>query len=495
MSHSAASIKPLRGRIGITNAKARMPFRFGAVTIEAIAGATLALDMLVDGQQVTGYASELLAYKWFDKRPEKTPRDNIQDLLDALNAALDIATQAGSGSVFALWQQLDGGVHEHTRSVGFNDLGASFGVAMLERAMMDGLARAKGLTLHKLLRGSALGLEPASIFAELAGRSLADCLPDAPLEQLAIRHTVGMVDPLTATDLDPNNRPDDGLPETLEDYIRADNLQYLKVKLGGDVEADCARLEAIGQIMTRADRPIQFTLDGNEQFKNLDAFADFMSAMRGSKNIAAMLDQALFVEQPVDRVATFANPPAKTVLAEIGLPLLIDEADGRTAAFHDAMALGYRGVSHKNCKGVIKTLLNAMLVAKRNEEIGEPRYFQSAEDLTCMPVLSLNADLALVSALGITHSERNSHHYFAGLGHLSQREREAALAAHPDLYSSDEGVARLKTHSGYLSTRSTNLVGFGTDLAPDMDAMTPADEWAFESLGLQESSLQQESNA
>jgi hypothetical protein len=90
-----------------------MPFRFGAVTIEAIASSTLALEMMVDGKPVTGYASELLAYKWFDKRPEKTPRDNINDLLDTLNAALDSATQLGDGSVFEHWRTLDKAVHAH----------------------------------------------------------------------------------------------------------------------------------------------------------------------------------------------------------------------------------------------------------------------------------------------------------------------------------------------------------------------------------------------
>lgn len=486
MSQSAAIVQPLRGRIGITNAKARMPFRFGAVTIEAIAGATLALDMRVDGRDVTGYASELLAYKWFDKRPEKTPRDNIHDLLDVLNKALNVATQAGRGSVFALWREIDRTVHAHAKTVGFNDLGACYGVAMLERAMMDGLARAGSLTLSELLRGQALGLEPAAIFPELEGMRLADCLPAVPLEKLAIRHTVGMVDPLTAADLDPDTRQNDGLPETLEDYIAADGLRYLKIKLGGNADADCARLETIGQIVARSGRPIQFTLDGNEQFKSLDAFAAFVSELRGTQTIGTMLDQALFIEQPLDRVMTFTAPPSQTAFEEIGLPILIDEADGRTAAFHEAMTLGYRGVSHKNCKGVIKTLLNAMLINQRNRQAGKAYYFQSAEDLTCMPVLSLNADLALVSALGITHTERNSHHYFAGLGHLSQREQSAALTAHPDLYALDGGVARLNTKTGNLSTRSTNVAGFGTSLVPDMSAMTPADDWTFESLGIQE---------
>ena len=486
MSNDAAIVQAKQGRIGIVNAKARMPFRFGAVTIEAIASATLALEMTVDGKVVTGYAAELLAYKWFDKRPEKTPRDNIEDLLGTLRFAIETATGLGTGAVFAHWRALDEAVHAHALEDGFNHLGASLGVAMVERAMMDGVARARGQSLFALLQGDALGLEPQSIFPELSGMKLAQALADAPLDQLAIRHTVGMVDPLTAADLAGADRPDDGLPETLEDYLRDDTLHYLKIKLGGDAKSDCARLEAIGDVMAKAGRPIRFTLDGNEQFKSLSAFADFMSALRASPKLADMLDQALFIEQPLDRRTTFDNPPNEAAFAEIGLPLLIDEADGRTTAFHEAMELGYRGVSHKNCKGAIRSLLNAMLATKRNANVGKPMYFQSAEDLTCMPVLGLNADLAIVAALGIPHSERNSHHYFAGFGHLSQADADAALVTHPDLYAIEDGVARLRTRSGYLSIRSLDRPGFGTDCVPDMDAMTPAEDWTFESLGISE---------
>src|SRR5690606_41935025 len=104
---------------------------------------------------------------------------------------------------------------------------------------------------------------------------------------------------------------------------------------------------------------------------------------------------------------------------ELGKPLLSEGARGRPGACRDAIALGYRGVSHQNCKGVVRSLLNAMLVAHHNAASGEPGgYFQSAEDLTCLPVVSLQADLAVVASLGITHVERNGHHYFHGLDHL-----------------------------------------------------------------------------
>ncbi|MBO6674828.1 MAG: hypothetical protein JJ908_02185 [Rhizobiales bacterium] len=486
MSGSAANVKALKGRIGITNAKARMPFRFGAVTIEAIASSTLALEMLVDGQVVTGYASELLAYKWFDKRPEKTPRDNIHDLLDTLNAAVDAATQLGNGTIFDHWRALDKAVHAHALSVGFNDLGASFGVAMVERAMMDGVARAHGLTTFDLLRGSSLGFQPAAIFPELGSMTVADAMPTAPLDEVALRHTVGMVDPITAADLDPDNRPSDGLPETLEDYLAHDQLSYLKIKLGGDVDADCARLEQIGAVMANTGRRIAFTLDGNEQFQSLADFADFTSRLRSSSVVSKMLDDALFIEQPLDRRTTFENPPDQAAFDAIGVPLLIDEADGKTTAFHEAITLGYRGVSHKNCKGVFRSLLNAMLAEHHNQAAGPGTYFQSAEDLTCMPVLSINADLALIAALGIAHGERNAHHYFAGLSHLTEREADTALEAHPDLYQRDGEAVRLRTQSGALSAHTANGPGFGTMCVPDINAMTPADAWDFNSLGLSE---------
>ena len=77
MRMTAPVVKIGEARLGIANAFARMPFRFGAVTIEAAAALTLELDVIVDGQHIVGYSSDLLAYKWFDKRPEKSPSDNV----------------------------------------------------------------------------------------------------------------------------------------------------------------------------------------------------------------------------------------------------------------------------------------------------------------------------------------------------------------------------------------------------------------------------------
>ena len=61
-----------------------------------------------------------------------------------------------------------------------------------------------------------------------------------PGNQIAARHTVGLVDPITALD---NKTPvKDGLPETLEEVIASYGHRWFKLKVGGDVKADVERL-------------------------------------------------------------------------------------------------------------------------------------------------------------------------------------------------------------------------------------------------------------
>ncbi|WP_226781543.1 mandelate racemase [Oceaniglobus trochenteri] len=473
---NAPILKTGVARLGIDNAFARMPFRFGVVTIEAAASLTLALDMTVNGTPVTGYSSDLLAYKWFDKRPEKTPADNVADLLWVVEQALEVAQGLDAGPLFDLWRQLDAEVDRRAVEGGFNRLGAGFGVSMVERAMIDGLGRALGQGFHQMVQGDAFGMRPGDVFGELQGLSSGDAVLAAPLKQVHLRHTVGLVDPIGAGDLAGLDLPDDGLPHTLEDYLHRDGVRYLKIKVSGERDADLDRLGKIAHSLARLGEPVQITLDGNEQYRDLADFAALIGDLRQSPALRPLYDSILFIEQPLERGVALAGPLDPAALELIGKPMLIDESDGWTGAFHEAIALGYRGVSHKNCKGVIHSLLNALLV-RRHEGC-----FQSAEDLTCLPVVSLQADLAVVAALGISHVERNGHHYFRGLDHLPGDEAEAALAAHPDLYERSGGGIRLANGGGVLNLGSLQVPGMGFVPLPDLSRRIAPADWAFDML-------------
>jgi hypothetical protein len=120
---------------------------------------------------------------------------------------------------------------------------------------------------------------------------------------------------------------------------------------------------------------------------------------------------------------------------------------------------------------------------EHNQRIGRPDLFLSAEDLSNLPVVALQADLAMVALLGIDHVERNGHHYFRGQGHLSAAEKAAALAAHPDLYERRGDEVYLKIRDGMLACASLQVPGMGFATPPDMTRLTAPEDWDFESLG------------
>jgi hypothetical protein len=153
---------------------------------------------------------------------------------------------------------------------------------------------------------------------------------------------------------------------------------------------------------------------------------------------------------------------------------IIDEADDSWDAFPAARALGYRGISSKSCKGIYKSVVNAARAAKWSA--GEQKFFVTGEDLTCQAGLGVQQDLALGALIGVTHAERNGHHYVDGFADTPAPEAQAFLAAHPDLYRRDGNTIRLSIHDGDLLTGSLLAPGFATSVHPDWQAMPPLEQ-------------------
>ena len=149
----------------------------------------------------------------------------------------------------------------------------------------------------------------------------------------------------------------------------------------------------------------------------------------------------------------------------------IDESDADIDAFVTARGLGYTGISSKSCKGFYRSLLNRARVAKWSTEDGIP-YFMSAEDLTTQGGLAVQQDLALASLIGMTHIERNGHHYVDGMAGAPDAEQAAFARAHSDLYRVSNGRTRLRIESGQVAIGSViSAVGLGSSVEPDWTAM------------------------
>jgi hypothetical protein len=223
-------------------------------------------------------------------------------------------------------------------------------------------------------------------------------------------------------------------------------------------------------VLDRGTASYYASLDGNEQYPDAAAVLELLARMRARPRLARMLASILFVEQPINRKnaleADFRSTP-------LGLPVIIDESDGTLDTFAEARARGYDGVSSKTCKGMYKSILNAARCAQWNAAEGGTRYFMSAEDLTTQAGLAVQQDLALVNLLGITHVERNGHHYVNGMAALPQAEQQAFLAAHGDLYEHSHGATRLAIRDGRIAIGSLACTGFASAAMPDFDTMQP----------------------
>jgi hypothetical protein len=449
----------------------RLPFRFGVITVthatQAVLRATIALE---DGGRSTGVAAESLAAKWFDKNPELSDALNLAQLRQSLQLAIDLYRGQGFATPFRLFAASYAPQLARGRELGLVPLVAGFGPALLDRAILDALGRARAMSFPALINSNVPGLE-TTLTSDLADFDLDAFLAGLrPRQHIAVRHTVGLLDPIVASDQRPEDRLNDGLPETLEEVVAAYGTQYYKLKVSGDLAADLDRLTRIGAVLDRCRGGYWATLDGNEQYAELGGICELWQRMRAAKALRRLTSAVLFVEQPIARARALATP-----VAALGAlpPLIIDESDGELASFPTAVALGYSGVSSKNCKGFYKSLLNAARVAKLNRTAGKPAYFMSGEDLTTLAGVSVQQDLALVALLGLTHVERNGHHFIDGMSFAPDQEQASFLAAHPDLYQRCAGPVRLRIHGGQLALASLSCPGFAVAAQMDFAAMRP----------------------
>nr|WP_163502449.1 mandelate racemase [Halomonas socia] len=443
----------------------RQPFRFGVVTLREAPQAFLRVCVKdpASGREAWGHAAELMVPKWFDKRPELNQDDNIDQLRRSLQSAIALSLAHGQAASAAdLAWRLDSeqrGAMPHE-----NGLVQGFGPALMARAVIDALCHLEQCSFYAAMRHNRVGLGAAHLPADLSGVDIDAFLAGLmPRMRIAVRHTVGLVDPLTPGDIE--RRLNDGLPECLSEVITRYQPRYYKLKLGGDHASDLARLAAIAaQLECLPDYRV--TLDGNEQYTSPDAFGELLDRLEAEPKLAGLRRALLFVEQPIHRDQALQVP-----LGELGrrVALLIDESDSHLDSFLQARECGYRGVSSKTCKGLYRALINRV----RLEHWQDGDYFMSAEDLTTQAGLAVQQDLALVALLGLHHVERNGHHYVRGMTGASGAEMDAFATAHPTLYRRDIQGLFLHIDDGQIALDSLDGRGFASGAVPDTAAMRP----------------------
>lgn len=430
------------------------PFRFGAVVVNATPQMFVRVEIEVEGKgSSTGDSAEFLVPKWFDKRPHLSPEDTVSELRRSLLIARQLyLAHSGYETAFALHAVCIGAQVEACAKEDIPPLAAAYGPAEIDKAILDALLRAAGTNFFDGMAANISDVD-ARLSRDLGNDDIAQFLTGRKrLERVAIRHTVGMDDTIEG---------EGGVADPKENA----GACYFKLKLNGDPVHDAERLTRIGRELATLPHDYQVTLDANEQYADLGALSALVDRLDRDAALRPIATRLLYIEQPMPRDITRQSPLG--VLAR--RDFIVDEADDSYDAFPVARALGYRGISSKSCKGIYKSVINATRAAKWSA--AGTKCFIAGEDLTCQAGLAVQQDLALGALIGVTHAERNGHHYVDGFGETPAAEAEAFLTAHPDLYAKDGHKVRLAIHNGDLLTGSLTTPGFATSVHPDWSAM------------------------
>jgi len=280
--------------------KLRLPFRFGVITVtagtQAVIRARIALE---DGRMGLGVAAEALGAKWFDKDPAFSDAQNLDQLRQALGLAIELYGARGWSTPFGLYADTYREQLARGADLGLVPLVASYGPALLDRAILDALGRAMGLSFADMIRRNVPGIGATDLTPDLAGYDLPRFLDGLhPGSDIAVRHTVGLLDPIVASDQAPAERVDDGLPETLEEVVRYYRGRYYKLKVAGNIEADLARLAQIAAVLDRDAGDYRATLDGNEQYDDLDALVALWRRMQAEPKLTLVSETATELSAP-----------------------------------------------------------------------------------------------------------------------------------------------------------------------------------------------------
>ncbi|HEY2783479.1 MAG TPA: enolase C-terminal domain-like protein [Fimbriiglobus sp.] len=240
---------------------------------------------------------------------------------------------------------------------------------------------------------------------EFAGERLDRYVRTEPRPIMPLYHLVGALDPLTPAEVkDPVG---DGLPEHLGEWIEADGLTHLKIKLNGDdLGWDVDRVLAVDRVAENVQRrrgviTWYYSLDFNERCRSVGYLLEFLGQLK--TRCPAGFDRVQYVEQPTARDLK-ANPANTMHEAAKIKPVVIDESLVDLESLDLARDMGYTGVAFKACKGQTQTLLLAAAAQKMG-------LFRCVQDLTC-PGASLIHSAGIAAHIpGVAAIEANSRQY------------------------------------------------------------------------------------
>ena len=217
--------------------------KFGGRVVVDVLLLDVAVDVETrDGRRATGFGSMPMGNAWGWPSQQVSSDGALAAMValgHQLGAVADGYREAGHPLEIThdLAQQYQPLADAVTRDAGLPEsmpkLAQLVAASPLEAAIHDAYGRALQANAYNLLGPDFVNQDLAHhLTPEFAGEYLDRYTLRQPKPQMPLYHLVGALDPLT--DADVAHRVADGLPETLGEWIVADGLTHLKIKLAGD---------------------------------------------------------------------------------------------------------------------------------------------------------------------------------------------------------------------------------------------------------------------
>lgn len=275
-----------------------------------------------------------------------------------------------------------------------------------DAAVHDAFGKLHGLNCYRTYGPDFMSYDLGHYLGpEYKGEFLSRYVLTKAAPRIGMYHSVGASDPIVADDIE--HRINDGLPETLPQWIRYNGLKRFKIKLNGDDLAwDLERVVKIDRVVTETQKQLAvkdwlYSLDFNERCPNVGYLMRFLRELE--RRTPEGFHRIQYVEQPTKRDLKTDRANVMYEAAKLR-PVVIDESLTDVEALLLAREMGYSGAALKSCKGQTQVLLMAAVAQKK-------KMFLCVQDLTC-PGAALIESAGLASHIpGVTAIEANAREY------------------------------------------------------------------------------------
>jgi L-alanine-DL-glutamate epimerase-like enolase superfamily enzyme len=394
----------------------RAPIKFGGrvVTDAMLANITIEVET-ASGKRGAGFGSMPMGNVWAWPSNTVTPAQSLAAMLAFVQQFSDaVGSFRETGHPLDITRTL-AERHPSIATAVCEQLGLSDSMPKLaelvaaspfEAAIHDAYGKTLGANSYNLLGPDYVHHDLAHYLTpEFTGEYLDRYTLREPKAKMPLYHLVGALDPLIDSDI--NQRLNDGLPETLGEWIVMDGLTHLKIKLNGDdLPWDVERVIGVERVAVEAQASVgcttwHYSLDFNEKCASVDYLLDFLRQLK--ERAPAALARVQYIEQPTHRDLK-KHPENKMHKAAAIKPVVIDESLIDLESLQLAREQGYSGVALKACKGQTEALLMGAAAQKYG-------MFLCVQDLSCPGYSFLHSASIAARIPTIAAIEGNSRQY------------------------------------------------------------------------------------